>query len=475
MFSPFNQLAAKRFNDLLMSKLNVDLSLVEKYNVPGPRYTSYPPATRFADISQAELDKWIEANNRTARDLSIYFHIPFCETLCWFCGCTTVITLNHDRGIQYVEALGREVAALVPRLNGARKVVQLHFGGGSPTFLRPDEIRRLGEIIHGRFALAPDIEASVEVDPRRLTRDHIAALREIGFNRASMGVQDFNPRVQEAVHRIQPREMTQQAIDWMRELGYRSINLDLIYGLPHQSVESFNETLDTVLEMEPDRLAVFSYAHVPWVKPAQKILEQQQHLPSAETKLQLLKLVIEKLTAGDRYVYIGMDHFAKPGDELAVAQRNKQLQRNFQGYSTRAGADIYAFGMSSISQIPEAYWQNEKELPNYLDAVNGGRMPLQRGCFVSAEDRIRRETIMRVMCDLSLDYAGISGRLGLDFRKHFAKEIESLAPFESDGLVRRTERGIEVTDTGRLFIRNIAMCFDNTLAPAGERKHSRTI
>ena len=458
-----------------MSKLNVNLDLVKKYNVPGPRYTSYPPATKFTDaISWELLSTKIEENNRTPRDLSVYFHIPFCETLCWFCGCTTVITLNHDKGMGYVEALGREVAKMAPKLNRQRKVVQLHFGGGSPTFLRPDEIRRLGEIIHQHFTFSPDIEASVEVDPRRLTRDHMGALREIGFNRASMGVQDFNPKVQEAIHRIQPREMTQQAMDWMRELGYNSINLDLIYGLPFQTPESFNETLDIVLTMKPDRLAVFSYAHVPWIKPSQKILERDV-LPTPETKLEVLKLVIEKLTADGQYVYIGMDHFAKPTDELAMAQREKKLQRNFQGYSTRAGSDIYAFGMSSISQIPDAYWQNEKELPKWQEAVDAGRVPLQRAYFLTEEDKIRRETIMRVMCDLSLDYAAMSQQLGINFAQHFAKELAALAPFEADGLARRSSTGLEVTDTGRLFIRNIAMCFDNTLAPAGERKHSRTI
>ena len=340
--------------------------------------------------------------------------------------------------------------------------------------MRPDEIRRLGDIIHKHFTFAPDIEASVEVDPRRLTRDHLVALREIGFNRASMGVQDFNPQVQEAIHRIQPRAMTQQAIDWMRELGYGSVNLDLIYGLPHQTAASFNETLDTVLEMGPDRLAVFSYAHVPWVKPAQKILEQKI-LPPPEVKLQLLKNVIERLTENNRYIYIGMDHFAKPDDELAVAQRRKQLQRNFQGYSTRAGSDIYSFGMSAISQTPEVYWQNEKELPEYYAAVDAGRVPVQRGYAVTSEDKIRRETIMRAMCDLSLDYAAMSAKLGLNFTEHFAAELAALAPFEEDGLVKRSATGLEITDAGRLFIRNIAMCFDNTLAPTTERRHSQTI
>jgi oxygen-independent coproporphyrinogen III oxidase len=458
-----------------MKTLNVDLDLVKKYNVAGPRYTSYPPATKFTDaVSWEQLAVKLDENNRTARDLSVYFHIPFCETLCWFCGCTTVITLNHDKGRDYIDYLGREVAKMAEHLHPDRKAVQLHFGGGSPTFLRPDEIRRLGDLIHQHFTFSPDIEASVEVDPRRLTRDHMVALREVGFNRASMGVQDFNPLVQEAIHRIQPRAMTQQAIDWMRELGYGSINLDLIYGLPHQTPATFNETLDTVLEMKPDRLAVFSYAHVPWIKPSQKILEQKV-LPTPESKLQVLKLVIERLTTDDQYVYIGMDHFARPNDELAVAQRNKQLQRNFQGYSTRAGSDIYAFGMSGVSQIPDAYWQNEKELPNYQAAVDAGRVPLHKAYFVTAEDKIRRETIMRTMCDLSLDFAAMSQKLGINFEQHFASELATLAPYEADGLVRRTPTGLEVTDTGRLFIRNIAMCFDNTLAPAGERRHSKTV
>jgi oxygen-independent coproporphyrinogen-3 oxidase len=458
-----------------MSTLKVDLDLVQKYNVAGPRYTSYPPATKFTDaLTWPDLAEKIIENNKTDRGLSLYFHIPFCETLCWFCGCTTVITLNHSQGQTYLDYLEKEIAQMATLINPRRKTVQLHFGGGSPTFLSPGEIRRLGDIIHKYFKFSHDIEAGVEIDPRRLTRDHVVALREIGFNRASLGVQDFEAAVQQAVHRIQPREMTQQTIDWLRETGFASINLDLIYGLPHQTVESFNRTLDIVLEMQPDRLAVFSYAHVPWVKPAQKILEQKV-LPSPEIKLQLLKNVIERLTEKKRYIYIGMDHFARPQDELVLAQRNKTLQRNFQGYSTRGDADIYAFGMSAISQSPDAYWQNEKELPAYYAALDAGKVPLTRGYVVSDEDKIRRDTIMRVMCDLGLNYAAMSQRLGIHFASHFEREIESLALFEADGLVRRSESGLEVTDTGRLFIRNIAMCFDNTLAAPGERKHSRTI
>ncbi|HWW01578.1 MAG TPA: oxygen-independent coproporphyrinogen III oxidase [Candidatus Acidoferrum sp.] len=458
-----------------MSKLTVDLELVKKYNVAGPRYTSYPPATKFTDaLKWPELAERILDNNRTERDLSLYFHIPFCETLCWYCGCTTVITLNHGQGSTYVNYLDKEIAQMSTLLNPRRKAVQLHWGGGSPTFLNPDEIRRLGETIHRHFTFSDDLEAGVEIDPRRLTRDHIVALREVGFNRASLGVQDFDPVVQESVHRIQPREMTEQVLGWVRELGFTSVNFDLIYGLPHQTVESFNRTLDIVLSLQPDRLAVFSYAHVPWVKPAQKILEHKV-LPPPEVKLELLKTVIERLTENNRYVYIGMDHFARPGDELAVAQSRKQLQRNFQGYSTRAGADIYAFGMSSISQIPDAYFQNEKDLTKYYAALDAGQVPLVRGYLVTEEDKIRRETIMRVMCDLSLDYGAMSQRLGLNFVSYFERELESLAAFEADGLLRRSATGMEVTDTGRLFIRNIAMSFDNTLAPVGERKHSRTI
>ena len=458
-----------------MSMLKVDLDLVQKYNIAGPRYTSYPPATKFTEsLSWPDLAERILENNRAERDLSLYFHIPFCETLCWYCGCTTVITQNHSQGQTYIDYLEKEMAQMATLINPRRKVVQLHWGGGSPTFLTPDEIRRLGEIIRRHFQFSENIEAGVEIDPRRLTHDHIMALRDAGFNRASLGVQDFDPQVQEAVHRIQPQAMTEEVLGWVRELGFSSINFDLIYGLPHQTVDSFNRTLDIVLSLKPDRLAVFSYAHVPWVKPAQKILEQKI-LPSPEVKLQLLKTVIERLTAEERYVYIGMDHFARPGDELAIAQRRKELQRNFQGYSTRGGADIYSFGMSAISQIPDAYWQNEKELPKYYGALDAGRNPLARGYLVSDEDKARRDTIMRVMCDLSLDYAAMSQRLGFNFASHFERELDSLSAFEADGLVKRSPSGLTVTDTGRLFIRNIAMCFDNTLAPANERKHSRTI
>ncbi len=457
-----------------MSVLKVDLELVKKYNVPGPRYTSYPPATHFTnEISPEVFLENIRANNRTGGDLSLYFHLPFCHSLCWFCGCTTVITADQKKSGEYINYLEREMDLVKPLLNPKRKVVQVHFGGGTPTFLLPEEIRRLGDMIHSRFAFAADVEAGVEVDPRRMTRDHIAALRDIGFNRGSMGVQDDDPVVQKAVHRIQPFEMTKRVVEWMREAGFHSINIDLIYGLPHQSPKSFAETLEEILSLKPDRFAVFNYAHVPWMKPAQKILKAES-LPSPETKLELLKLTIERLTA-EGYVYIGMDHFARVGDELAVAQSQKTLQRNFQGYSTRGGADIYAFGMSSISQADGFYWQNHKELPDYYASLDADRLPLYRGYLMTGEDRIRRTTIMRLMCDLGLDYAAMSKLLSLDFREHFANEIDSLDDMAADGLLVKTREGLSVTDLGRLLIRNIAMRFDAYAATRQENRFSRTI
>jgi oxygen-independent coproporphyrinogen-3 oxidase len=456
-----------------MSMLRVDLDLIKKYNVPGPRYTSYPPATHFAEVAPAVLTEKIREANTGARDLSLYYHLPFCQSLCWFCGCTTVITTDQKKSGNYLEYLEREMDLMKPLIDPKRKVAQLHFGGGTPTFSLPDEIRRLGEMIRSRFEFAPDIEAGVEVDPRRLTRDHLAALREIGFNRTSMGVQDNEPVVQKAVHRIQPFELTRQTVEWMRELGFESINIDLIYGLPYQTPASFSRTVDEILSLKPDRFAIFNYAHVPWLKPSQKKFKDEA-FPSPETKLAILKGTIEKLTS-EGYVYIGMDHFARVEDELARAQKQKTLQRNFQGYSTRGGADIYAFGMSAISQAEDVYWQNQKELAAYYAALDAGKLPLHRGYVMTAEDKIRRTTIMRLMCDLGLDYGAMSYLLSIDFKEHFRREIESLDDMESDGLVVKTPQGLIVTDLGRLLIRNIAMRFDAYAATRQENRFSKTI
>lgn len=457
-----------------MSRLNVDLELVRRYNLPGPRYTSYPPATQFTDqIPLSQILEHVRGNNVEPGDLSLYFHLPFCETLCWFCGCTTVITTDARKSADYVELLGREMSLMRPFLHAGRKVVQLHFGGGSPTFSPPDHLRRLGELIHQHFSLASDVEAGVEVDPRRLTRDHLRALREIGFNRASLGVQDNDVAVQKAVHRIQPRELTEEVAGWIRELGFTSLNVDLIYGLPHQTPSSFARTLEETLVLNPDRFAVFSYAHVPWMKPAQKIFRPEA-MPTAETKLELLKLTVERLE-GAGYVYIGMDHFARETDELAAAQRNRTLQRNFQGYSTRGGADIYAFGMSSISQAAAVYWQNQKDPACYGACVQAGQLPYGRGFVLSEDDVIRREVIMQIMCNLGVDHAKVAARFGIRFPEYFAVEMESLSDLEADGLVERRPGQLVVTQLGRLLVRIIAMRFDSYLAKRKERRHAMTI
>ncbi len=458
-----------------MSARTIDLELIRKFNVPGPRYTSYPPATHFTEeVDKAVLLEKIAHNNATAeRDLSLYFHLPFCNSLCWFCGCTTVITTEQSKSEKYLDYLERELDAMGQHLHPDRSVVQMHLGGGTPTFLLADEIRRLGAMVHDRFVIAPDMEASVEIDPRRLTRDKLVALREVGFNRASIGVQDNNPTVQKAVHRIQPLELTREVVGWIRDTGFDSLNIDLIYGLPHQTVESFEQTIDEILELRPDRLAVFSYAHVPWIKPAQKILKEE-HLPTPELKLQLLKLTVEKLTANG-FVDIGMDHFARADDELAIAQREKTLQRNFQGYSTRGGTDIYSFGMSSISQADDIYWQNQKELPAYYADIDAGRLPIAKGYALTAEDLLRRETIMRLMCDLELDYAAMSKSLNIDFETHFAAELASLDDLEDGGLLQRHPGRLEVTELGQLFIRIVAMRFDAYLIAGKEGRYSKAI
>jgi oxygen-independent coproporphyrinogen-3 oxidase len=458
-----------------MGKLSVDLELVKKYNVAGPRYTSYPPAPHFTrDVTWPRLEECIRKNNESEPELSLYFHIPFCHSLCWFCGCTTIITRQQSQSATYIEYLKKEMDIMGRLLNPKRKVGQLHFGGGTPTFMLPDEIRSLGGAIRNHFQFSEDIEAGVEIDPRGVTQDHLAALREAGFNRASMGVQDHDPDVQKAVHRIQPREINKQVAGWIREAGFKSLNIDLIYGLPKQNPASFEKTIDEILELQPDRLAIFSYAHVPWMKPAQRILENAKFLPSAETKFEVLKMTIEKLTS-EGYVYIGMDHFAKETDELAVAQRQKTLQRNFQGYSTHGGADIYAFGMSSISQIDTAYWQNLKELPAYYAALDKNEAPQVKGFILSQDDRIRRYTIMRVMCDLGLDYEALSKKLQINFTQYFESELSGMADLEADGLIRRSPGQLEVTDAGRLLIRVIAMRFDAYLRKTQEKRFSKTI
>lgn len=451
------------------------LELVRKYNIPGPRYTSYPTAPQFsADVDRAALLAEIAADNRDpARPLSLYFHLPFCESLCWYCGCNTVITRRRSSAGDYVDLLCQELALTSPLLNTARPVTQLHFGGGTPTFLPPDEIDRLGRAIHSVFQFAPDAEISVEIDPRRLTKEHVEAYRRLGCNRASLGVQDTNPEVQIAIHRWQPLAQTAQAIKWLRAAGYQSVSVDLIYGLPLQTPETFTRTLEEIIALNPDRLAVFSYAHVPWLKPAQKIFDDRSQLPSTEAKLAMLTLATQALTAAG-YVHIGMDHFARPDDELAVAHTEGTLYRNFQGYTTRAGASLYGFGMSSISQTDGSFRQNHKELDAYQSALAAGQLPLERGFLLSPEDKNRRTLVMDIMCRSRVDFTGLSRRLGFDVGQAYASEIATLIDLEADGLLKIDAEGFEITPLGELFRRIIAMRFDEYLA-RGSRKFSKTV
>ncbi len=456
-----------------MKPPHMDRTLVEKYNRPGPRYTSYPTALQFSP--ETPVDALLADSARGSSPLSLYFHLPFCESLCWFCACAKEITENRRKADTYLDYLEREMDMFLEASPGCRQrvVEQLHYGGGSPSFLTPAQMRRLTALWRDRFTIADEAELSVEIDPRTLDAERVAALAEAGFWRASFGVQDVNPEVQKRIHRIQPSSLNRQTLGWLRAAGFRSINVDLIYGLPGQTVDTFDETLDEVLDYHPDRFAIFSYAHVPWVAPAQKILETKNSLPGPELKLSLLERIIERLTS-EGYVYIGMDHFAKPEDELAVAQRAGTLHRNFQGYSTRAGREITAFGMSSISQTSGSYRQNEKTLGAYYAAINAGRLPVERGYLLNADDKIRRTVIMELMCHGRIHYDSLGQRLGIAFREYFARELASFGELEADGLLVCREEGLQVTPTGWLLLRNIALHFDRYLQPAAKR-HAQTI
>ena len=453
-----------------MPSLPVDLDLVRKHNRPGPRYTSYPTALQFRE--DADAARLIDAARAEAGGLSLYFHLPFCESLCWFCGCNKVITTDTSRADIYLDALEREIALFPGDGLRERRVVQLHFGGGTPNFLSPAQIARLGAVLRQHFVFADDAECSVELDPRPLTRDHVRAFRDIGMRRASFGIQDVNPEVQKAVHRVQPEECNERAFAWLRAEGFESVNVDLIYGLPGQTPETYAETLRRVLAYDPDRFAVFSYAHVPWMVPSQKILERAQ-LPDPGDKLAMLKLVIETLAASG-YAFIGMDHFAKPGDELVRALETRTLQRNFQGYSTRGGVEIRGFGVSSISQTARTYRQNHKTLEKYYAFLAEGRLPVERGLELTDDDLLHRHVIMRLMCDFSLEFAPVEAEFGIRFTEKFAPNLARLDEFVPDRLVERDDHAIRVTEAGRLFIRNIAMCFDAYTA-AAEGRHSKTI
>jgi oxygen-independent coproporphyrinogen-3 oxidase len=457
-----------------------DAELLRRYDVPGPRYTSYPTAPRFdASFGEAQLREAAKLSNEDPipRPLSLYAHVPFCFSPCFYCGCNRVITRDRSRGDAYLARLVREIGLVAPLFDRDREVVQLHLGGGTPNFLAPGQLGELMESFerHFHFAPAKVRDFSIEIDPRCVGANDIEALAFMGFNRASLGVQDFDPAVQQAVNRIQSVEETLLVIEACRSHGFRSVNVDLIYGLPGQNQPGFGRTLDTVIAARPDRLAVYGYAHLPQMFRAQRQI-QESLLPSPEDKLGLLQLAIAKLTAAG-YRYIGMDHFALPGDELSVAQENGSLHRNFMGYTTHAESDLVGVGVSAISHVGDTYSQNPRDLPGWEAAVDAGRLPTWRGMQLDADDVLRADLIQQLMCQGRVDKRALEMRHGIAFDAYFAEVLPRLRPLAADGLVDVGADAITATSRGRLLLRIIAACFDRYLheAPAEPARFSKAI
>jgi oxygen-independent coproporphyrinogen-3 oxidase len=460
-------------------RVEFNIELIKRYDVAGPRYTSYPTAVQFMEGFDAEAYRRHTAasnNELIPKPLSLYVHLPFCRSLCYYCGCMKKVTRHEHQASEYLGLLDREIEMQGALFDHDREVVQLHFGGGTPTFHSDEELRALIQQLGRHFSLSRDDsrEFSIEVDPRTVGTDRLALLADIGFNRISLGVQDINPEVQKAVNRIQDPESTLSMIQDSRDLGFNSVSVDLIYGLPLQTVESFAETIDTVVGARPNRLAVYNYAHLPHIFRAQRMIDAKD-IPSPETKLKLMELTINKLTEAG-YVYIGMDHFALPDDELTIAQREGGLQRNFQGYSTRRQCDLVGLGVSSIGKVSDCYAQNIKDIPTWQKTVEAGELPIWRGVHLNTEDRLRRRVIETIMCYGELNFEPFESDYAIDFHDHFAVELVNLEPMEADGLLEMSGNAFTVTPRGRLLLRNIAMVFDEYLqAPASQPRFSRVI
>jgi oxygen-independent coproporphyrinogen-3 oxidase len=456
--------------------LNVTAEILDRYNIPGPRYTSYPTAPEWTDLyGPADYDQTLEASNldRPSRPISLYIHLPFCERLCLFCGCNVVINKSHEVCIPYLERLKWEIDRVASRLDRARPVVQFHWGGGTPTYLSAAQLDDLFSYTRSHFSFAPDTEIGVEVDPRVTTPEHVTTLRRLGFNRISMGIQDFNPLVQKTVRRVQPFEMTRGLFDQCRSEGFDSINIDLIYGLPYQTPESFVDTVEKSIAMNPDRVAMFSYAHVPWLKKQQGSFAKL--IPQGMDKFRIFRAGIEAFTKAG-YVYIGMDHFARPKDELCLAQANRTLHRNFQGYTTKAGADLFGIGVSSISGVDRTYAQNFRDLKDYYGAIDQQRLPTMRGMILQEDDVVRRAVISKLLCHCVLHKSEIESEFNLEFDRYFAVELRRLEALERDGMVVTAPDRISVTSLGRIFIRNVGMVFDKYLQkPKDKPVFSKTL
>ncbi len=453
-----------------------DLALIRKYDKAGPRYTSYPTAVQFHDgFGAAEYRQEAQAGNATGKPLSLYLHIPFCDTVCFYCACNKIVTKNRRHAAPYLDHLHREMALQGALFDHSRPVTQLHWGGGTPTFISPIEMRELMRVTGKHFQLLHDDrgEYSIEVDPRETDDGTVALLRELGFNRLSLGVQDFDPDVQKAVNRIQSRDLTLRVMEAARREGFKSISVDLIYGLPLQTTASFSRTVAEIIAQNPDRISVFNYAHLPELFKTQRQIDASA-LPAPEVKLEILQTVIEQLT-GAGYVYIGMDHFAKPEDELTLAQQAGTLYRNFQGYSTHADCDLIGLGATSIGMVGDSYSQNLKTLEEYYARIDEGNLAVFRGVRLDADDRLRRAVITALICHFTLEFSAIERQFGIRFSDYFATELAELADMQADGLLTVDKTSIQVLPAGRLLIRNICMAFDRYLRKQQQQRFSKVI
>ena len=434
----------------------IDFKKLSKFSRHAPRYTSYPTAVEFKELKPEDIIPFLQ---NSVKPLSLYFHLPFCRSACYFCGCNVVYTSKADKRKKYIEYLKKELDIWANYLDTTRLVRQLHFGGGTPTFFTPDELEEIYELIYSFFKnFENDAEISVEIDPRFFSREHMNVMKKYGVNRISFGVQDFNEETQKAINRIQSFELTKNAVDMARSAGINSINIDLIYGLPFQKLETFKKTLESVKKLNPDRVAVFNYAHVPWMKKGMRKIDETT-LPNPEEKLKIFKYVID-FFEGNGYKMVGMDHFAKPEDELFKAIEKGELHRNFQGYTTKGGADLIGIGLTSISETDESYFQNYKDLKNYERAIDEGKLPVFRGVVLNEEDKIRKYVIMEMMANFSFDIKRFEEKFGIDFKEKFKNELKEMQEFVDEGLVEITDDKITVNKTGSLLIRNIVLPFD---------------
>tara|TARA_R110001592_G_scaffold68587_7_gene210140 strand:- start:5 stop:1399 length:1395 start_codon:yes stop_codon:yes gene_type:complete len=457
-----------------------DPLLIQRYNRPGPRYTSYPTAVEFVPLDNDILERQAYAERNPERPLSLYLHIPFCRHVCYYCGCNKIVTKDMSRAAPYLEYLKDEIRrkhALLGGNQGGRiaRVEQLHLGGGTPTFLSDEQLQDLVSFLREtfEFSTSEDADYSIEIDPRELRPGTLTLLRQLGFNRLSYGVQDLQPEVQQAVNRLQPEAMIREVMAKARVLGFRSINIDLIYGLPHQTRDSFDQTLDTMIELSPDRLSVFNYAHLPErFKPQRRI--NVEDLPSAQEKLVILGHCIQRLTAAG-YQYIGMDHFARPDDELALAQTAGKLHRNFQGYTTHGDCDLLGFGVSSISQIGDYYLQNQVSMDGYTAALDKPQLPANKYCKVTRDDQIRRRVISELLCHLHVDFSAIDAEFQINSRDYLLPSLRRLDPMVNDGLVTITDSGVAIRDKGQLLVRNACMAFDEYIYQHEQQRFSRAI